>query len=189
MQTTILFAHPWHGSFNKSVLDRVTAHLDRSGEPYTVIDLNKDGFNPAMSERDLELYARGESADPLVGVYNAILDRTERLILVFPIWWYDMPAILRGFFDKVILSGSSYIEDERGMHPLRKVRETVLFTTSSAPTESLIRDFGDPVNGTIIAGTFRSIGFEGARWYNLGGMNGTTEAERTAFLDEIPSRI
>ena len=44
---TVIFSHPWDGSFNKAILDQVVKKLDETKEKYTVIDLNKNGFNPA----------------------------------------------------------------------------------------------------------------------------------------------
>ena len=50
---TIIFSHPWDGSFNRVILDQVMKKLDETKEKYTVIDLNKDGFNPVMTEKEL----------------------------------------------------------------------------------------------------------------------------------------
>lgn len=61
---TIIFAHPWHGSFNKAILDSVTGILDEKEEEYTVIDLNKDRFNPVMTEEELALYSQGKKYRP-----------------------------------------------------------------------------------------------------------------------------
>ena len=79
--TTIIFAHPWHGSFNKAILDTVTTELQNNQLPYQVIDLNKDAFNPVMTEQELALFAKGESLDPLVSKYQSILRDTY---LYFP---------------------------------------------------------------------------------------------------------
>ncbi len=105
MHTTIIFAHPWHGSFNKAILDAVILELDKHQIEYRVIDLNKDGFNPVMLESELALYSKGQHADSLVQKYQSILKDTDELILIFPIWWYNIPAILKGFIDKVMLKG------------------------------------------------------------------------------------
>ena len=99
---TIVFAHPWNRSFNKAILDKVVEKLDETKEKYTIIDLNKDKFNPVMTEEELSLYSQGKSIDPLVEKYQKILKNTDELILVFPIWWMSMPAILKGFFDKYL---------------------------------------------------------------------------------------
>jgi putative NADPH-quinone reductase len=189
MNTTVIYAHPWKGSLNKSILDRVLDKLQKDGDAATLIDLYRDGFNPVMSEEDLSLYSQGKSADPLVAQYIDILDKTAKIIFIFPIWWYDMPAILRGFFDKVMLRHSAYTSDHEGMHPVRNIQKTVLFTTSTAPTEALVHSFGDPVNGTIIAGTFKAIGFFNAEWINLGGVDGMTKEGITQYLNSITDLI
>ena len=112
---TIVFAHPWNGSFNKAILDKVVEKLDETKEKYTIIDLNKDGFNPVITEKDLELYSQGKSADPLVLKYQEILKNTDELILIFPIWWMSLPAILKGFFDKVMTKGFAYESTQTGI--------------------------------------------------------------------------
>ena len=70
---TIVFAHPWNGSFNKAILDKVVEKLDETKEKYTIIDLNKDKFNPVMTEEELSLYSQGKSIDPLVEKCQEIL--------------------------------------------------------------------------------------------------------------------
>lgn len=79
MKTTIIYAHPWEGSFNKAILDEAA---EAAGDCY-VIDLYKDGFDPVMSEEDLALYSEGKSADPQVEKYNEILDDTSRINFIW----------------------------------------------------------------------------------------------------------
>ena len=189
MNTTIIFAHPWEESLNRAILNKVIDKLKDDGDIITLIDLYQDKFNPVMSEKDLSLYSQGKSADPMVDRYNNILDKTQKIIFIFPIWWYDMPAIMRGFLDKVLLNHSAYIEDEKGLHPLRNIQNTIILTTSAAPTEVLINNFGDPINGTVINGTFNAVGFFNARWYNLGDINKIAKTEITNFIASIPEII
>ena len=181
MKTTIIYAHPWKGSFNKAILDEAA---EAAGDCY-VIDLYKDGFDPVMSEKDLELYSEGKSADPQVEKYNEILDDTNRIVFIFPIWWYDMPAIMRGFLDKVMLKGSAYYSDEAGLHAVRNIKETYIFTTSSTSTDNLVHRFGDAVNGPIIGATFKAVGFHNAVWNNLVGIDGLGRQEREEHLAKV----
>lgn len=187
MKTTIVYAHPWDGSFNKAVLEEVVNVLGEQKNEYTVIDLNHDGFNPVMTAEELSLYGECKSSDPLVAKYNEILDDTQQIVFIFPIWWYDMPAIMRGFLDKAMLKDSAYSSDDTGLHPIRRIQSTYLFTTSSTSTDNLIHKFGDAINGPIIASTFQAIGFHNAKWSNLGGIDGSTDEERAAHLAEIRS--
>ncbi|MCD8082989.1 MAG: NAD(P)H-dependent oxidoreductase [Clostridiales bacterium] len=181
MKTTIVYAHPWKGSFNQAVLEEVRGTV---GDSY-LIDLYEDGFDPAMSSEDLAQYGKGGTADPLVKRYNEILDDTNRIIFIFPIWWYDMPAMMRGFLDKVMLEGSAYHTDAAGLHPIRKIPKTWLITTSSTPTDVLINTFGDPMNNAMIGATFRIVGFQNAKWVNLGGIDGLSQEDRQRFLAEV----
>ncbi len=181
MKTTIVYAHPYAGSFNHAVLEEVRQAV---GDCH-LIDLYADGFEPAMSEADLAMYSIGGSTDPLVARYNEYLDDTDRIVFIFPIWWYDMPAIMRGFLDKVLLSGTSYVSGNTGLYPLRNIEKTFLFTTSSTPTESLISDFGDPMHNANITSTLEICGFHNAKWLNLGGIEGTDEFTRMDHLAKI----
>lgn len=181
MKTTIVIAHPWEGSYNRAILNEVTKNVS----DYYLIDLYQDGFDPVLSEQDLAIYNEGKSNDPLVAKYNKILDDTDRIIFIFPIWWYDMPAILKGFFDKVLLVNSAFCADDKGLTAIRHIQETYVFTTSFATTDDLINKFGNPINGIWINATFEMVGFHNAKWFNLGTIESSTEEERKAFLDKI----
>ena len=111
---TIVFAHPWHGSFNHAILDAITHKLDKEELRYQIIDLSAEKFNPAMTTDDLRLYSKGETTDPLVQKYKKMLQHTDELIFIFPIWWGMLPASLKGFFDKVLLRGSAFNYDKNG---------------------------------------------------------------------------
>ncbi len=183
MKTTIVYAHPYEGSFNRAIL--TTAK--KATEAAHVIDLYADGFDPVLRKEDLALYPAGKSSDPLVGEYNKILDDTEELIFIFPIWWYDMPAILRGFLEKVMLEGSAYHTDSNGLTPIRDIEKTFLLTTSSTPTKNLVQDFGDPMHDAMIEATLTIIGCHDIQWYNFGGIDGSTKEERISYLAKIQS--
>lgn len=189
MLSTIICAHPYEKSFNHALLEAVLRRLEESGREAAVIDLYADGFNPAMTKEELEVYPSGGWRDPLVERYNRTLDETELAVFIFPIWWYDAPAMLRGFFDKVLLPGSAYISGASGLQAKRVIGRTLVVTTSNAPTEALITRFGDPVNGPMIGGTFSAVGFHNARWENLGRIGGSALEERRAFIKKITELV
>ena len=159
---TIIFAHPWHGSFNKAILDSVTGKYDEMKEKYIVIDLNKDGFNPVMTEEELALYSQGQSIDPLVEKYQEILKRTDELILIFPIWWMSMPAILKGFFDKTMVKGFAYEDSKTGITGLlNNIKTAKIITTAEAPKFLLhISGFGFTIKKANLGG----IGVKNTKW-------------------------
>lgn len=186
LMTTIVFSHPWHGSFNKAVLDTITAKLTRQGEEFCVIDLNKDGFNPVFTEQELALYNKGAYTDPLVGKYQEILRSTKRLIIMFPVWWGTMPAILKGFFDKVMLVGFAYGYGEQGnLLPLLEIPESLVITTSQGPTEY----FEGYMTGYFQDFFLASVGIGNPVWLNCDRTSLGPVEHRQDFLRRVEEAV
>jgi len=183
---TIIFSHPWHGSFNKAILDTITSKLEKENTPYQVIDLNKDNFNPVFTESELALYSRGEFSDPLVGKYQEMLKKTTEAIFIYPIWWMNMPAILKGFFDKVLLYNFAY-NYENGWTPLLKVTKTVVITTSEQETANFV-GCGDPVND-IIQNSLYGVGINNATWINCDHITSGSDQHRKDFLKLVEETV
>ena len=132
--TTIIYAHPYDQSFNHGILRRVQQLLDEKGEKYRLIDLYADGFNPSYTKEELALFNQGKALDPLVLHYQELLKTTNRLIFIFPIWWADMPAIVKGFEDKVFLKTFAYVPTATGLKGnLSHIKEALVISTSTAP--------------------------------------------------------
>lgn len=186
MKTTIILAHPWHGSFNKAIFDEVIKTLESKSEEYQIIDLYKDNFNPAFSEKELALFSKGQHLDPLVGKYQKMFLETKTLVMIFPIWWGNAPAILKGFFDKVLLRGFAYEYVGEGMvGRLNNIEKSFLITTSEASNEYLKNYAGNIVENQIINITLKLVGIENNVWLNKELVVGGGEKSRLEFLDQI----
>ncbi len=179
---TIVFSHPWHGSFNDAILQTITNRLDETSRMYQLIDLPADNFNPAMTQHDLRLYSRGGTADPLAEEYGAMLRASTEIIFIFPIWWGMMPAILKGFFDKVLLQGISHSYTNNGeLHPLLNISRTLIITTSQGPTKL----FFPFIKGYFIPTILTPVGMTGAEWHNCDNTAHGPQENREKFLRHI----
>lgn len=188
--TTIIYAHPYEQSFNHAILQRIRELLESKGEAYKLIDLYSDGFNPAYTKEELALFNQGKALDPLVLHYQEILKKTGRLIFIFPIWWADMPAIVKGFEDKVFLKTLAYNPTPTGIKGcLTQIREAVVITTSTAPTWYLKFFCGNVIGKTMIGHTLKGIGVGSGRWINFGGMDKSTAQARQSFLDKLSDKL
>lgn len=186
MKTTLILAHPWHGSFNKAILDTITKKLDARSEAYQIIDLNKDKFNPVMEEKDLALFNKGDTTDELVKKYQAMLMDTKDLIFIFPVWWFDVPAILKGFFDKVMLKNFSYKETNTGLKGLlTHIDRTYVISTSESPTWYLKLFAGNPIKRVFIRNTLKANGLKSIKWINSDRTTSGTNKRREKFLKRI----
>lgn len=177
---TIIYAHPWDGSFNHAVLEKTKKNLEQNNQEYTVIDLNKDGFNPVLTENELSVYGKSGFKDPLVDRYIQILKKTEKIIFAFPIWWLGAPAILKGFFDKVYLKDKiiSFENPE-----VTKVTKALLLTTSEFTTDTLINEVNDPIQ--VVEYPIKSMGVKDISWHNLGNIILSKESERLNYLGKV----
>ncbi len=169
MSTTIIMAHPWHGSLNKAILDKVTTNLDSKGISYNLIDLNKEEFNPVLNEEDLKLFAKGDYQDEKVGNYQKVITNTKEIIFIFPIWWYGIPAILKGFMEKVMLKGFAYDTSPIGalIGKLTHIKRSTVITTSGSPTWMLKLFFGNPLKKSFLNGTLKTVGIKNSQWINF----------------------
>lgn len=186
MYTLIVYCHPYEGNFNHAVLEALCARYDRADESYRVIDLYADGFDPALSSAELAVYSAGEVLDPLVVRYQELVAGCCKLVFVFPIWWNDMPAMLRGWFDKVMLAGFSWIATGEGLEgTLTHIASAEVYTTSANPTAFIRERAGDGIQRALIDGTLRQLGISHGTWVNFGGMDASTPEERSAYLAKI----
>ena len=188
--TTIIYAHPYDESFNHGILQRVRQLLDGKGEKYQLIDLYADGFNPAYTKEELALFNQGKALDPLVLRYQEILKTTSRLIFIFPVWWADMPAIVKGFEDKVFLKTLAYVPTATGLKGnLTHIKEALVISTSTAPTWYLKWVCGNGIGKAMLGHTLKGIGIAKRQWLNFGNMDKSTAEQRKAFLEDLSRSV
>lgn len=111
MLVHIVFAHPSHDSFTGALLDAFTDGLDDAGHEHTVSDLYQMGFSPILdidSYRREAAYAADLPVPGDVAAEQAKLDAADVWVFVYPVWWTDCPAILKGWFDRVWSVGYAY---------------------------------------------------------------------------------
>jgi NAD(P)H dehydrogenase (quinone) len=107
MNVLIVYAHPNKNSFNHAILDEVVRGIQDGNHCCQVIDLYKDGFNPILVFNE-EKKRSDLLNDKETESYRDLVRNANHLIFIYPIWWYGMPAILKGFIDRVFVSGFAY---------------------------------------------------------------------------------
>ncbi|HIH32597.1 TPA: NAD(P)H-dependent oxidoreductase [Candidatus Woesearchaeota archaeon] len=107
MKYLIIYAHPDSEGHCSTILSEVKKRLDEKKDEYEVIDLYKIKYDPVLTEE--ELY--GVKQRKLTNINKQMqekISKAERIILIYPVWWNSMPAILKGFFDRVFTSGFAF---------------------------------------------------------------------------------
>lgn len=110
MHALIVVAHHNPASLTHSLAQQVAdgIALAGAGHTYEMADLYAQGFDPRFTAADLAVHH--QEASPCVDVVaeQARLDRADALVLVFPIYWWSMPALLKGWIDRVFANGWAF---------------------------------------------------------------------------------
>ena len=187
---TIIFAHPKHASLNGRILKQMIDVCKSKSEVYTVIDLCQDDFSPVLTEEELDGFYNGVAVDPLVKQYQDTLMKTDKLIVLFPIWWNECPAILKGFFERVCLGNFAFEYVQGGVRPkMKHIKSSLTVTTSHAPTEVLKNVQGNMVERQVIGHMLKGIGIEQNTWLNFGGTKERDIKEDVEFMDNVKQAV
>lgn len=106
MRTLIVTAHPLADSLTASIARRLADALPSDG--VEVADLYAEGFDPRFTPADRVPYETGSGFPPDVAAEQARLDRTDHVVLVFPMYWWSFPALLKGWIDRVFVNGWAF---------------------------------------------------------------------------------
>ena len=129
MKVLVVYAHPNPDSFNHAVLERFVAGLQSRNHEVEILDLYAQGFDPLLSAADLAALQAGETPADIKS-QQAKVARAEGLAFIFPIWWSSMPAVLKGWIDRVFSLGFAYAFREEGPVGLLKQQKALLITTA-----------------------------------------------------------
>ena len=134
MKYLIVYAHPNPKSFNHAILETISQELQKKKREFTVRDLYRIGFNPVLSTKDLLAIQNGAVPKDIKKEQNYI-SKADTLIFIFPIWWSAMPAILKGYIDRVFSLGFAYDITEDEVIGLLKGKKVFIVTTTGASKE------------------------------------------------------
>ncbi len=179
MHVMVTIDHPWKQSFNHQIMQQVIAVLEQGGHTVDALDLHDEDFDPVMRVEELAVYTQGTVLDPKVRDYQQRIRQADHLVYIFPVWWEVMPALLKGFFDKVFLPGFAF--NEADFTPrLTHVKTGTVITTMGAP--EVIYTSVEPV---LCKGVLEVCGVRATRWFNLTEVSLKPQDARDAWVAEI----
>jgi len=112
MHALIVVSHPVPQSLSHSVAAHVAKGISLSdpGNSAEIADLAAEGFDPRFTAADIAVHLRRESPPADVAAEQARIDRADALVLVYPVYWWSMPGLLKGWIDRVFVNGWAYDE-------------------------------------------------------------------------------
>lgn len=191
MLIQVVHSHPLTDSYNHALFRTIVETLQRRHEVIAT-DLDREGFSPAMTEAERRSYYSGPYAEDAVAQLVGQLRRVDGIVFCFPHWWFSMPAMLKGYFDRVWAPGTAFAHDRGGgrIRPLlTHIRLFGVVTSYGSPwwlTRFVMQDPGRKV----LLRALKPMCGPGVRSFYLAhyDMDRSSSASREAFMERVRAR-
>jgi NAD(P)H dehydrogenase (quinone) len=190
MHATIIYAHPNPLSFNHAILERVVQQFHAAGATTQVRDLYALGFDPLLKPSDFVAFQQGHVPDD-VRVEQEHIRRADWLVFIYPTWWWDRPAVLKGYIDRVFSHGFAYgVGADLAVLPLLTNKQAWVFNTfgGSAATQEAVGNTDNLAAKAMTLGTLQLCGVE-TRYHALAGLFGSSSESRAGQLAEVDQLV
>ncbi|HIH37750.1 NAD(P)H-dependent oxidoreductase [Candidatus Woesearchaeota archaeon] len=107
MKFLIIYAHPNPKSLNAEIKREVERTLAKKGGEVKILDLYKEAFNAELPLKELYTIGNHDTSE-VIKKHQQLILWSDWLIFIYPTWWYNMPAILKGWCDRVFTSHFAY---------------------------------------------------------------------------------
>jgi len=192
MRFLVVHAHPRADSFNRALYHAVLDTLTAKGHEVRGLILNEIGFDPVMNAQERGSYHEPGINEAPVAEHLDHLRWAEGLIFVYPTWWYGLPAILKGWLDRVFIPHVAFLMPEKGKgirSGLTHIRVLGVVTSCGA-SWLLSKLMGEPGRKTILRG-LRALCAPRTRAFYLAHyrMDFSTPESRAAYLAKVTAKI
>lgn len=193
MRFLVVHAHPSRASFNHLLYETACRALAAGGHEVAALDLYGEGFAAAMSEQERRAYqAEHPILDEQVARHADLVRWADGLVFVYPTWWMGLPAVLKGWLDRVLVPTVAFHLDpdtHRVTSDLGHVRRIVGVTTYGSPRRYVW--FMTDAGRRTITRTLRLLAPWRSRttWLGLYGIDTSTEDQRRAFVRRVEREL
>ncbi|WP_232699242.1 NAD(P)H-dependent oxidoreductase [Brevibacillus daliensis] len=189
MKAIVLFAHPGKESFCHSILHEVTNQFDQEGISYEVRDLYQEQFSPVFSASDMNGIETDQIPDEIkneqVSIRNANL-----LVMIYPVWWWSQPAILKGYIDRVMTNQFAFRYESTGPIGLLTDKQAIVFTTTRESAKEMEQSGFDTVmEKQVVDGILHFCGIKPVVYRNFAEIANTSEEQRKEYLAQVHQAI
>lgn len=191
MRVLLLFCHPVETSYQAALHRVALAALETAGHTVDDCDLYAEGFDPVLSRDDRLHYHDLGRNQARIAPYVQRLLAAEGLVLMFPVWNFGPPAMLKGFFDRALLPGVAFSLGDDGVYRpnLTNIGKIAAVTTYGQPwwRATLVGNPPRKYVTRVLRGTTGR--FIPVRYLVHYDMNRSTDATRRAFLTRVEREL
>lgn len=182
MHVLTVLDHPDPNSFSSAIARRFCAGAESAGHTTELLDLHVEKFDPRWSMADIEGDASGQ-APPDIRAEQERINRADAIGFVFPLFWWGMPAMTKGWIDRVWTWGWAYDQLADPDQSLQRPRTGVLLVPAGARSDEMAElGYAAALETAWIDGTFGYFGFVNRELLLLNGSKGS-DNRRDALLN------
>ena len=189
MKHLVIFAHPYEKSFGKAMLETIETQILKKGSEVRIRDLYKLGFDPVLKASDLlNLQSRNYAAD--IVEEQEHIEWADIISFVYPVWWTGLPAILKGYVDRVFANGFAFKSGDNGPEGLLQGKKTLLFCSTGFPYD-VYEQMGmhRSMRQTSDEAIFNFCGIDVIQHVFFGAVPTATAQERETYLEQVADII
>lgn len=180
---SVILAHPRSGSLNHALADAAARGLRAAGFDVRLHDLYAEGFAPALQADEVESTL---FADELAARHAAEIVRARRIVVVHPSWFFQVPAMLKGWVDRVLREGVAFRRGDRGgVEGLLAAERALVVTTANAPWAYEEGVLGDPLGTFWDRCVFTPAGVRRVDRFVFTPVRESTPEQRRAWLERV----
>ena len=191
MRIIVIYCHPVETSYHAALHQEVLTQLRAQGHEVDDCDLYAENFNPVLSREERLGYHEVPSNRIPVQAYVDRLLWAEGLVFCFPTWCFGLPAMLKGFFDRVLMPGVAFdLSDPANVKPsLTHLKHIAAVVTYGRPWWMALY-MGDPPR-RMITGYLKILSGGRARFTYLAHyhMNIATPTSLKKFKDKVALKM
>ncbi len=185
MRHLIVSSHPYDKSFSNGIVETIEKEALENGAEVRIRNLYEIGFDPVLAGSDLlNLQSSNYASD--IKVEQEHVEWADVITFVYPVWWAGMPAMLKGYVDRVFANGFAFTHGETGPTGLLKGKKALLFSTTGFPSE-IYDQIGmhNSMQQTSDEAIFNFCGVEVVGHAFFGAIPTSTAQQRERYLGEV----
>lgn len=182
MHILVVISHPDQRSLSHAIAAKFEAGAIKAGHTCEVADLHAEGFDPRWSLEDIEQDTTGIAPKDILSE-QARIDRCDVVCMVFPLFWFGMPAMLKGWLERAWSWGWAYDQLVDHNQSLQRDREAILLVPAGANPDKWppYRKIEQAMTDIWCTGTLGYFGFKKKTVHYLNGSTGSA-SRRAALL-------
>lgn len=185
MKHLLILAHPNPDSYSAGVACLIKELLEKRGNQCIIRNLYEIRFDPVLSKSDLDL-ARKDTLSEDILKEQRFVSEADFITVIYPLWWGGMPAILKGYIDRVFSYNFAYHYTDSGSEGLLTGKKVILITPMGSPVE-MYKETGmiDAMKKNVDDIIFHFCGMDVVEHKFLGAVTNADQETRISYLEEI----